>query len=125
VDQSGNPVFIAHWAIFIEANTQAIADYPFATGDTLDIQVWGDGVNAVYLIGPSGQLVFLSNQNQPTPLGDFGKPTILEEGKYLIHFDNTGNPEDREVHLTINYYLPAPGSIILADDEEGRHFGLP
>ena len=106
---------------------EGVADYPFVAGEVLDIQVWGDPVNAVYLLGlgPSDDLVFHVDQGQATPLGNFGDTVTKEEGKHHIMVDNTGSPQPREVHLTINYYTPAPGSILLEEGVEGLQFSLP
>ncbi|MFQ6028945.1 MAG: hypothetical protein ACE5Q6_15800 [Dehalococcoidia bacterium] len=125
VDRHGKPVLVGHWVINVAANTRAVADYAFVAGEVLDIQVWGDTVNAVYMLGPRDDVVFRVDQGNVTPLGNFGDIVTQDEGKYRIMVDNVGNQESREVHLTINYYTPAPGSIILEEDVEGLHFSLP
>ena len=121
-DTSGNSALSVHWTIDVDAGETGIVDYPFASGDTLELSVFGQKINGAYMEDPQGQrIVAIEDTLRPWN----GEIEAGSDGRYRFYFDNTGGDEVKIMHLVITYHIAAPGSVILAPHEDAVRIQLP
>ena len=114
-DRKGNPAYIAHWTVHVEPRTVAYIEYPFLSGDDLEISMFlgidelDSTLRQAYLEAPDGErLVELSDFSRSWN----GDAVTRSSGTHRAYFDNSDGDVPKVMHVLITYHRAAPGAII-------------
>ena len=54
-DRDMQPAMVAHWSLNVEPGELMLVDYPFLSGDNLEMSIFGSRLDLVYMESPSGR----------------------------------------------------------------------
>ena len=121
-DRQGNPAMVAHWSMDIDPGKLALIDYPFVSGDILEMSAFGHRIDLVYMESPSGERILeLENFLRPWR----GDITATEDGWYRIYLDNTNGDTTKNMHVIIKYHDEAPDAVHLPEGQNELMILLP